>query len=325
MDTLWPMVVGAGTVEKIILVLLGVLSVVLWSTVILKVPEILAAKRNGARFLEKFREASDFGEVKALEFQGDCIHHEVFKSALAALNGKPPSKQPVGTSDPERFRIAPDSSTEEIVLLSMQHTSAAYLLHLQRGISMLATIGSTTPFIGLFGTVIGIMSTFHALGAVKSPSMQVVAPGISGALIATAAGLAVAIPAVIVCNWFSSQIGMIQESVDAFIEKMMALVRANCEAKAEAAEAKAPAVRETPAAPKVLKPHSDVAAPKVRTDVPVAVPRRVTAPRPDAALAVEKDVSDTPSTKRPGAKMSDDLLSEKSHVELAVGKRMPKT
>jgi biopolymer transport protein TolQ len=319
MDTLWPMVMGAGTVEKGILILLGFMSLALWSIVILKVPEILAAKRNGVRFLAKFREATDFGDLKSLDFQGDCIHLAVFKAALSALNGKPPTKHPVGMQDPDRFKIAPESSTEEIVLLSMQHTSAAYMSHLQRGISAMATIGSTTPFIGLFGTVVGIMTTFHALGAVKSPNMQVVAPGISGALIATAAGLAVAIPAVIVCNWFSSQIGMLQESVDVFIEKMMAVVRANVEAEAAAGESKVPAARE----PKLVKPHAEpiaAVAPKTRAEVPVAPPKRGTAPRPDSGITADKDVNDAPSARRTG-----DLLHLKPQVELALGKRTPKT
>ena len=315
MDTLWPMVMGAGTVEKGILILLGILSLALWSIVILKVPEILAAKRNGAKFLAKFRDATDFGDLKSLEFQGDCIHLAVFKAALAALNGKPPTKHPVGMNDPDRFRIAPESSTEEIVLLSMQHTSAAYMSHLQRGISAMATIGSTTPFIGLFGTVVGIMTTFHALGAVKSPNMQVVAPGISGALIATAAGLAVAIPAVVACNWFSSQLGTLQESVDVFIEKMMAVVRANVEAENAAAEKSLPA-RE----PKLVKAHVEAVAPKTRAEIPVAAPKRVAVPRPESGPAAEKDVNDAPSARRTG-----ELMNVKPQVELALGKRIPKT
>jgi biopolymer transport protein ExbB/TolQ len=83
---------------------------------------------------------------------------------------------------------------------------------------ILASIASATPFIGLFGTVLGIMSTFQVLGTAKSASLNVVAPGIAAALIATAAGLAVAIPAVFLYNWLMARMDELQEQADMFIE-----------------------------------------------------------------------------------------------------------
>jgi len=83
-------------------------------------------------------------------------------------------------------------------------------------ISFLATVGNTAPFIGLFGTVWGIMTSFQNIGQSQSASLAIVAPGISEALIATAAGLAAAIPAVIGYNYFSQQIGSIEHDLEAF-------------------------------------------------------------------------------------------------------------
>jgi biopolymer transport protein TolQ len=87
---------------------------------------------------------------------------------------------------------------------------------LERYMTFLANVGSTAPFIGLFGTVWGIMNSFHAIGAAKNTSLAVVAPGISEALIATAAGLAAAIPAVIAFNYFMSKIRIVETEFQSF-------------------------------------------------------------------------------------------------------------
>jgi len=228
-DGLLSMVAAAGGMEKAILIVLAVSSVALWSVVFLKVPELFFAKKNSARFLEKFGVSDSFSNLQELDKpENDCVHLRVFKAALAATHGKRVPAPPASKGQtPAAFRIRPENTTEELVLLNMQHTAAGYLLHLGKGLSLMATLGSTTPFIGLFGTVVGIMTTFHDLGMTKAPSMQVVAPGISGALVATAAGLAVAIPAVIACNSFNAEIEELREASNAFIEKMMALIRAN--------------------------------------------------------------------------------------------------
>ncbi|HYG76018.1 MAG TPA: MotA/TolQ/ExbB proton channel family protein [Planctomycetota bacterium] len=260
-DGLLSMVSAAGGMEKAILILLVFSSVALWSVVFLKIPELYAAKKNSARFLEKFHESETFANLQELDKpENDCVHLRVFKAALAATAGKRVPAPPATKNQPATFRIQPANTTEELILLNMQHTSAGYLLHMQKGLSMMATLGSTTPFIGLFGTVVGIMTTFHDLGMTKTPSMQVVAPGISGALVATAAGLAVAIPAVIACNSFNAEIEELRELSNVFIEKMMALIRANSQT-ATPAQAVAAAPR-APAAPVIAaKPAAKAAAP----------------------------------------------------------------
>ncbi|MEI6758562.1 MAG: protein TolQ [Chlorobium sp.] len=89
-------------------------------------------------------------------------------------------------------------------------------------VSFLATVGNTAPFIGLFGTVWGIMTSFHNIGLTQSASLAAVAPGISEALIATAAGLAAAIPAVIAYNYFTQQIGIIERDIEEFSPEFVA-------------------------------------------------------------------------------------------------------
>ena len=98
------------------------------------------------------------------------------------------------------------------------------IAQLGRALPFLATTGSATPFIGLFGTVWGIMASFHDIGARGSASLAVVAPGISEALIATAAGLAVAIPAVIFYNYFSNKLADIDNEVQVFSTDFLNLV-----------------------------------------------------------------------------------------------------
>jgi biopolymer transport protein TolQ len=257
-EGLWSMVTAAGGMEKAILVLLAFASVALWSMVFLKVPELYAAKKRSAKFLALFREHDSFGDIAQLDRPDtDCVQLHIFKAAQAALAGKSTPPPPGMKNDPANFRIKPENSTEELVLLSMQHTAAGYFQHMSRGLTTMATIGSTTPFIGLFGTVVGIMTTFKDLGATKNPNMQVVAPGISGALVATAAGLAVAIPAVIACNSFLGEIDALREGANAFIEQVMAIIRANQQAAAQPARktpnGQSPAVIAPAAKPPVAK------------------------------------------------------------------------
>jgi biopolymer transport protein TolQ len=306
---LWNMVANAGGVEQAVLVLLAIASMVMWSIIFLKVPEIRRARKSSAKFMARFADAQSFGDLKDGDLAaGDAVQASVLRSALGALAGKEPSRAARRSYDPEKFRINPENPTEEIVLLSMQHTSALYYAHMQRGLPFLSITGSTTPFIGLFGTVVGIMTTFQALGAVKTPSMQVVAPGISGALVATAAGLAVAIPAVIAYSWFSSQIDQLQDESDCFIEKLMALIRANTQGEtAPHAETPRAAPIPTPAPSPAVKTREtagdseavlgDDAVPKAAIKPRPATPTVVKRPTALAA-GVGKTDSDVVSVKR---------------------------
>ena len=96
-------------------------------------------------------------------------------------------------------------------------------MHLEQGLPFLATTASVTPFVGLFGTVWGIMQSFHAIGQRGGASLAVVGPGISEALIATAAGLAAAIPAVVAYNHYLNRLRRLEDELDNFAEELVLL------------------------------------------------------------------------------------------------------
>jgi biopolymer transport protein TolQ len=95
---------------------------------------------------------------------------------------------------------------------------------LERNLAFLATTGSTSPYVGLFGTVWGIMNSFLSLGSIQTPTLALVAPGIAEALVATAMGLFAAIPAVIAFNRYSDQINRLEVSLDTFIEEFSGIL-----------------------------------------------------------------------------------------------------
>jgi biopolymer transport protein TolQ len=112
----------------------------------------------------------------------------------------------------------------DVVTRSLRRTSIDQGNRLERALSFLATTGNTAPFIGLFGTVWGIMESFRGIGMKGSASLAVVAPGISEALVATAAGLAAAIPAVVAYNYFSNKVMLLKSEMDSFSSDFVSLV-----------------------------------------------------------------------------------------------------
>ena len=124
---------------------------------------------------------------------------------------------------------------------------------LEERLSTLATIGSTSPYVGLFGTVWGIMNSFRGLGNVQSATLAVVAPGIAEALIATAIGLFAAIPAVIAYNRYADKVSRLEVRYDSFIEEFFSVLQRHAHARAQAPAASqtaAPAARSQPAGPR---------------------------------------------------------------------------
>ena len=123
-----------------------------------------------------------------------------------------------------KFASVDRAGTRERLASRMNAAVAAELDRLSDRLNILATVGSVAPFVGLFGTVWGIMNSFHAIGASKNTSLAVVAPGISEALFATALGLVAAIPAVIFYNRFVAEIGRYVNSLDAFADEFSAIL-----------------------------------------------------------------------------------------------------
>jgi biopolymer transport protein TolQ len=129
-----------------------------------------------------------------------------------------------------RLKLEAGLSADQIVegcRRAMNVTQVREVERLERNLAFLATVGSTSPYVGLFGTVWGIMNSFRALGGVQTATLAMVAPGIAEALIATAMGLFAAIPAVIAFNRYADQVGRLQVRYDTFMEELSAIFQRN--------------------------------------------------------------------------------------------------
>jgi len=231
-DNLWSLIhqtlTTAGSIEQTVFYVLVVFSIACWAILLIKIEELFVVRRNNRRFLAIFESADSFGAVMtAGSALGRSTLLAVFKAALAALEGKRASPTHQTAADPRLIRLKPANTPQELLRLEMRRAAAGEVRRLQFGLGFWATTGATAAFIGLFGTVWGIMGTFRDSGSSKSASLAVVAPGISSALIATAAGLAVAIPAVMAYNWFLGRIEAMQDEADSFIEEVEILAAAS--------------------------------------------------------------------------------------------------
>ncbi len=213
------LVVRSGAVAKVVLAILLVFSVFSWAIIIAKWSSFRRARAQSGRFIRAFRKAQRLQDISTVADQF-----------------RPSPLVPVfeGGWDEVR-RQNGNVHNIETVKRSMQIASSEELTRLERKLPWLATTGSVTPFIGLFGTVWGIIDAFHELGNVGAATLRAVAPGISEALIATAAGLFAAIPAVIFYNLLTQNIREFGARMDDFaLEFMNAVERGVAERGTEA-------------------------------------------------------------------------------------------
>jgi biopolymer transport protein TolQ len=221
-------VMSSSWLEQLVLVFLLALSILSWAVIIMKVNALRKARANNEKFRAVFADASHTGEVvEGTEgTAGPAPLHAIFTAAIAARDqAREDATSPVEVTAGELALRSP-RQLEERVRLAMDHALKGEFSRIGKHMSVLATAGSASPFIGLFGTVWGILVTFQTLGAAKSASLQVLGPPIAAALIATAAGLAVAIPAVMFYNWLSASFDEDQEEAQAFGEDLLRLLRA---------------------------------------------------------------------------------------------------
>ena len=194
---IFKIIADADIVVQLILLLLIFFSVFSWAIIFFKSKTLKTAFRQSDRFLEAFRRSKSLGEVNeaAKRLRGSPL-------AVIFLAG---NKELVYQSKAKGEDGWTGERTESLnrALLKASNTEVS---RLEKMMFFLATTGSVSPFIGLFGTVWGIMISFVRIGAMRSASLQVVAPGIAEALIATAVGLFAAVPAVIAYNYFLGRI-----------------------------------------------------------------------------------------------------------------------
>lgn len=209
----------AGPMVKFVLFLLLFFSVMSWTIIIIKWRYIHRAIKESAQFTEHFWKSRDLANAyaKAKQLTG-CPMARIFRIGYTELRKVSQSGKSIWDEMEQRQAQAMTGfiSGGDNVKRALRRAINSETSRMTQMVPFLATTGNTTPFIGLFGTVWGIMSSFHGIGLKGSASLEAVAPGISEALIATAAGLAVAIPAVIAFNYFMQKIKMIETELISF-------------------------------------------------------------------------------------------------------------
>ena len=206
-SSLWGYFMNAGVVVKLVLILLIGASIISWTYILQRAFYLKDVRDASQRFENKFWSGGDLSELYTAslshknDLQGmDAIFHAGFKEFLRL------HKLGSVTID-----VMMESAKRAMRVAQMREQDK-----LESHLPMLATVGSTSPYIGLFGTVWGIMLSFRALANVQQATISMVAPGIAEALIATAMGLFAAIPAVVAYNRYATEIGRLLNRFDAF-------------------------------------------------------------------------------------------------------------
>ena len=193
----WGMISHASLVAQIVLGLLVFMSIGSWALMIQKFFSLSSAIRKALRGIDRFDKAPNLRDaVQSLGADPSSPLYYIAHQGVMEFNR---SKELGNSSE-----VVVDN-----VRRALRQGAATEMARLQRSLSLLATTANTAPFIGLFGTVWGIMNSFHSIGMLKSASLATVAPGISEALVATAIGLAVAIPATCGYNLFIGKLSQI--------------------------------------------------------------------------------------------------------------------
>ena len=221
------LLLGAGTIVKLVLILLLFFSVVSWAIIIFKFFQVHRANSESDRFMDFFWKSKRF----------DTIASQVDRFANSPLTvlfneGYGELKKVVeADGGSEGSALSTDLGSIENVSRSLRRATNSEITRLEKYLTFLATTGSTSPFIGLFGTVWGIMTAFEGIGKTGSASLAVVAPGIAEALIATAIGLVAAIPAVMAYNHFQNKIRVLVKEMDSFSTEFLNIVQRNIAGK----------------------------------------------------------------------------------------------
>ena len=215
------LVLQAGPVAKAILTILGVFSIVSWALIVDKWWQFRRVRGQTIAFLRTFREGRRPSiVVSAAKKLRESPLAQLYVAAHQEVSGISEVIDHVLEDNEEGL----GGERLDAVHRAMRRTSALEVARLERYLPFLATTASATPFIGLFGTVWGIMASFHGIGQQGSANLAVVAPGISEALIATAAGLAAAIPAVIAYNYFVNRVKHWATEMEGFTMDLLNLV-----------------------------------------------------------------------------------------------------
>ena len=197
-----------GGVAIFVLVVLLLASFYSWTVILGKMSTFRKATAQSKKFVRTFRKAGRLQEIAAVaaDYSASPLA-QVFEDVYETY------KRQTGGAGPPR-NLVPLERTA-------QTAASTAITALERRMTWLATIGATAPFVGLFGTVMGVVDAFHGLGTAGAATLRAVAPGISEALITTAAGLFVAVPAVVAYNQFSARIRIFASATDDFCRELL--------------------------------------------------------------------------------------------------------
>ncbi len=209
---------GAGLLVQAVLYLLVFFSVVSWGIIFYKYRQVRVAKGQSKEFIEIFWDSRNLSSIHdaSRELKSSPVA-QVFRSGYEELLRFSRSKKESGQGE----GLTTELGGVDNVARAMKRATSVEITKLEKALTFLATTATTTPFIGLFGTVWGIMNAFLGLSVTHSSSIQAVAPGIAEALIATAAGLAAAIPAVVAYNHFVQRIKVLATDMDNFSHEFL--------------------------------------------------------------------------------------------------------
>jgi biopolymer transport protein TolQ len=213
--SIWTMVLDASPIVQAVMAVLMAASVASWAIIFKKSRVISRSRRQADRFEKAFWSGGDLSTLyRSLETKGreGTGEQSIFASGFGEFSRL-------------RQQGTPSDQLLEGARRSMRVAQMRELDRLERNLALLATVGSTSPYVGLFGTVWGIMSAFHNLGNGQQATLAAVAPGIAEALIATAIGLFAAIPAVVAYNRFADQVSRLELRFEAFVEEFSTILQ----------------------------------------------------------------------------------------------------
>jgi biopolymer transport protein TolQ len=215
------MMAGAGLMVKLVMITLLIFSVVSWWIIIMKQMLFKRARNASEEFLARFWESKTLNDAyESAKEYALSPEAAVFVSGFNELR----KISAVRSNEPNSENLQMQLATMDNLKRAVRKAQIIESDRLERSLAFLATTGSATPFIGLFGTVWGILTSFQEIGIRGSASLSVVAPGISEALVATAAGLAVAIPAVVFYNFYSNKLVVFESDIDNFSSDFLNLI-----------------------------------------------------------------------------------------------------
>ncbi|MDJ0985129.1 MAG: protein TolQ [Desulfobacterales bacterium] len=227
------MISNAGPMVQFVMLLLLFFSIVSWAIILIKYRYIRRAFKESAQFSEFFWKSRDLSNAfaKAKQLPGSpqarifrIGYVELKKTSQSAASSVAPDPTMNKTSGSQSMSLDARFTGTDNIKRALRRAITTEMTRMTQMVPFLATTGNTAPFIGLFGTVWGIMNSFIGIGQKGSANLAVVAPGISEALVATAAGLAAAIPAVIAYNFFMSKIRVVESELDSFSADLLNII-----------------------------------------------------------------------------------------------------